>query len=46
LRACEDKDVLENKLHAAVCAGTVTLAAAQQAIAINWTTAEHDLGLS
>jgi hypothetical protein len=31
-----EKDVLENLLHDRVCAGTVTLAAAQQAIAGDW----------
>jgi hypothetical protein len=30
------KDQVENKLHALVCAGTITLATAQQAIATNW----------
>lgn len=34
------KDSVENDLHAAVCSGKVTLAAAQQAIASNWQTAE------
>jgi hypothetical protein len=33
------KDGIEHKLHQRVCAGTVSLAAAQQAIAANWTTA-------
>jgi hypothetical protein len=33
------KDKVENRLHDEVCAGKVTLAAAQQAIATNWTTA-------
>lgn len=33
------KDKVENSLHAAVCNGTVTLAAAQNAIAADWTTA-------
>jgi hypothetical protein len=33
------KDVVENKLHDLVCAGTITLEAAQQAIATNWWTA-------
>jgi hypothetical protein len=33
------KDSVENRLHAEVCAGTVTLQAAQQAISTNWTTA-------
>jgi hypothetical protein len=33
------KDQVENRLKREVCAGTITLAAAQQAIASNWTTA-------
>lgn len=33
------KDRVENELHAAVCAGSMTLAAAQAAIARDWTTA-------
>jgi hypothetical protein len=40
------KDSVENALHKAVCAGKVTLAAAQQAIATNWQSAESDLGLN
>jgi hypothetical protein len=40
------KDSIENKLKKAVCAGTVTLAAARTAIATNWTTALSKLGLS
>ena len=39
------KDAVENELHAAVCAGQVKLAAAQRAIARNWTTALQVLGL-
>ena len=39
------KDKVENALHAAVCAGRVKLAAAQDAIASNWLTAEKELGL-
>ncbi|HEV2637316.1 MAG TPA: hypothetical protein VGX23_19345 [Actinocrinis sp.] len=39
------KDKVENALHDAVCSGKVPLAAAQQAIAADWTTAEHVLGL-
>ena len=39
------KDKIENKLNRAVCEGKVTLAAAQQAIAADWLTAEHKLGL-
>lgn len=40
------KDKVEDILHRALCSGKVTLAAAQQAIATNWQTAEHTLGLS
>jgi hypothetical protein len=40
------KDGVENTLNHAVCDGRVTLAAAQQAIASNWTTAEANLGVS
>jgi hypothetical protein len=40
------KDKVENALHAAVCHGRVTLAAAQNAIASNWLTAEKTLGIS
>ena len=39
------KDRTELALHDAVCAGKVTLAAAQAAIAANWMTAEAWLGL-
>lgn len=39
------KDAVENKLHAAVCSGLVPLAAAQQAIARDWTTAFDAVGL-
>ncbi|MBS2964186.1 hypothetical protein KGA66_14095 [Actinocrinis puniceicyclus] len=39
------KDSVENRLHEAVCTGKVTLAAAQQAIATDWTTAEQRLGV-
>lgn len=39
------KDPVENALHKAVCNGTVTLAAAQEAIATDWETAEAKLGL-
>jgi hypothetical protein len=39
------KDQVENRLHAAVCSGQVTLSAAQQAIATDWFTAEQRLGL-
>lgn len=39
------KDKVENALHDAVCSGKVTLVAAQQAIASDWTTAEQKLGV-
>ena len=39
------KDIVENDLNHAVCSGRVTLAAAQHAIATDWVTAEHVLGL-
>jgi len=39
------KDKVENALHRAVCSGRVTLAAAQDAIASDWLTAEKKLGL-
>jgi len=40
------KDAVETHLHTAICKGTVNLAAAQQAIATDWTTAESSLGIS
>ncbi|MET9792284.1 hypothetical protein [Streptomyces canus] len=40
------KDPVETKLHTAVCKGTVTLAAAQQAIVTDWTTALSTLHLA
>lgn len=40
------KDQVENDLHSAVCSGQVPLAAAQQDIAANWTTAEAKLGVA
>ncbi|WP_308012359.1 hypothetical protein [Actinacidiphila acidipaludis] len=40
-----DKDKVENRLHTAVCAHTVTLVQAQTAIATDWTTALADLHL-
>ncbi|WP_308428874.1 hypothetical protein [Streptomyces xanthochromogenes] len=40
------KDSVESKLHTAVCSGKVQLAAAQKAIAADWTTALATLGLS
>jgi hypothetical protein len=39
------KDHLENLIKSAVCAGKVSLAAAQLAIATNWTTAQAKLGV-
>jgi hypothetical protein len=39
------KDKVENALKHAVCDGQVSLRAAQRAIATNWLTAEHKLGL-
>ncbi|MFB7667116.1 hypothetical protein ACFC1R_24760 [Kitasatospora sp. NPDC056138] len=39
------KDSVETHLHTAICKGKVTLAAAQQAIATDWTTAEAKLGI-
>jgi len=38
------KDKLENKLNDLVCSGQVTLAAAQQAIAVNWVAAYQTYG--
>ena len=40
------KDKIENTLHRAVCDGQVTLTAAQDAIASDWTTAEKKLGIA
>jgi hypothetical protein len=40
------KDPVETKLHTAVCKGKVTLAAAQQAIVTDWTTALSRFGLN
>ncbi|MEU6971229.1 hypothetical protein ACIGXI_35305 [Kitasatospora aureofaciens] len=40
------KDSVETHLHTAICKGQVTLTAAQQAIATDWTTAEVKLGIS
>ena len=40
------KDEIENTLHHAVCDGKVGLRVAQRAIAANWLTAEHVLGLT
>lgn len=39
------KDKVENDLHRAVCDGRVSLAAAQEAIAADWMTAERRLGI-
>jgi hypothetical protein len=41
-----DKDKVEARLHTAVCKNQVTLSAAQQAIAHDWTTAEQVLGIA
>ncbi|MDG3009667.1 hypothetical protein G4X40_05850 [Rhodococcus sp. D2-41] len=38
------KDKVENTLHSLVCSGQVPLAAAQSAIATDWTTALHTVG--
>src|SRR6266508_1150033 len=43
--AINSKDLVENALNKAVCSHTVTLAAAQAAIATDWTTALATLGL-
>src|SRR6266540_2704119 len=43
--AINSKDLVENALNKAVCSHTVTLAAAQTAIATDWTTALATLGL-
>lgn len=40
------KDAVENRLHDAVCSHRVPLAAAQVAIAHDWTTAERRLGIA
>ncbi|WP_406505455.1 hypothetical protein [Streptomyces sp. NBC_00212] len=40
------KDSVESKLHTAICSGKVPLAAAQKAIATDWTTALAILGLN
>lgn len=40
------KDAVEGRLKAAVCAGEVPLATAQEAIARNWVSALYDVGLS
>jgi len=45
-KTAANKDTVENKLKRAVCAGTVTLTDAQDAIMSDWTTALSDLGLS
>jgi len=44
-KTAANKDTVENKLKAAVCAGTVTLSAARTAIKTNWMTALAKLGL-
>ncbi|WP_369251554.1 hypothetical protein [Streptomyces sp. R41] len=45
-KTAANKDTVENKLKKAVCAGTVTLTDAQDAIITDWTTALSTLGLS
>jgi hypothetical protein len=40
------KDAVETHLHTAICHHTVTLTAAQHAIATDWTTAESTLGIT
>ncbi|MEV7391318.1 MULTISPECIES: hypothetical protein [unclassified Streptomyces] len=45
-KTAANKDTVENKLKKAVCAGTVSLADAQDAIVTDWTTALANLGLS
>ncbi|XES01195.1 hypothetical protein HEP87_62560 [Streptomyces sp. S1D4-11] len=45
-KTAANKDTVENKLKKAVCAGTVPLSDAQDAIINDWTTALSDLGLS
>jgi hypothetical protein len=45
-KTAANKDTVENKLKKAVCAGTVTLDDAQNAIITDWTTALTSLGLS
>ncbi|NNN21693.1 MAG: hypothetical protein HKL80_06800 [Acidimicrobiales bacterium] len=40
------KDGVEDRLHSAVCSDEVTLSAAQNAIATNWTIAESILGIT
>jgi hypothetical protein len=44
-RVPNPKDKVENALNRAVCAGKVSLAAAQNAIASDWLTARARLGL-
>jgi hypothetical protein len=38
-RGAESKDVVENRLHREICAGTISLLDAQQEISTDWTTA-------
>jgi hypothetical protein len=40
------KDAVETHLHTAICHSTITLTAAQHAIATDWTTAESVLGIT
>lgn len=41
LPGAHEKDQLENKLHALICAGTITLQDAQLAVATDWVSAYH-----
>ena len=45
-KTAANKDTVENKIHTAICNGTVKLDPAKHAIAANWTTALQVLGLS
>ncbi|MFJ3302121.1 hypothetical protein ACIPSA_03160 [Streptomyces sp. NPDC086549] len=45
-KTAANKDTVENKLKKAVCAGSVSLEDAQDAIVTDWTTALSSLGLS
>lgn len=45
-KTAADKDTVENKIHTAICNGTIGLDAARHAIASNWTTALQVLGIS
>lgn len=45
-KTAADKDTVENRIHTAICDGTVGVDAARRAIASNWTTALQVLGIS